>query len=161
VDDRTNRFFGQITYDFVLGPRHTTMFSVSTSDRSDFSVRNTDLASSTVLLSVISRFEFPLQTSFDLVLNFNDYPAPATAGGRTRLDYTTIALGGRYSVLPGELNLIASIAPTFGDLTRLATDIGAEWFIQRTMSLTLQLSAFDNDDAPDDSFVSLRFRYDI
>jgi hypothetical protein len=29
------------------------------------------------------------------------------------------------------------------------------------MSLTLQLSAFDNDDAPDDSFVSLRFRYDI
>jgi len=161
VDDRTNRFFGQASYDFDLGPRHTAMLSVSTSERADFTVRRTDLTSSTVTLSLISRFDIPLQTSLDLALNYNDYPAPATPGGRTSLDYTTIALGSRYSLLPGELNLIASIAPTFGDLTRLATDLGAEWYVQRTMSLTLQFSAFDNDDAPDDSFVSVRFRYDI
>jgi hypothetical protein len=161
VDDRTNRIFGQASYDFELGPRHTALLSVSTSDRADFTVRHTDLTSSTVTLSLISRFDIPLQTSLDLALNYNDYPAPATPGGRTSLDYTTIALGGRYAMLPGELNLIASIAPTFGDLTRVATDLGAEWYIQRAMSLTLQFSAFDNDDAPDDSFVSVRFRYDI
>ena len=112
-------------------------------------------------LSLISRFGIPLQTSLDIALNLNDYPSSSTPDGRMSLDYTTIALGGRYALLPGELNLIASLAPTFGDLKRLATDLGAEWYLQRTMSLSLQFSAFDNDDAPDDSFVSVRFRYDI
>ncbi|MBP1678756.1 MAG: hypothetical protein H6Q29_667, partial [Bacteroidetes bacterium] len=161
VDDRTNRFFGQVSYDFLLGPRHTALLSLSSSDREDFTVRHTDLTSSTVTLSLISRFDFPLQTSLDLALNYNDYPVTSTPGARVSLDYTTIALGGRYAVLPGEVNLIGSIAPTFGDLKRLAADLGAEWYLQRTMSLTLQFSAFDNDDAPDDSFVSFRFRYDI
>jgi hypothetical protein len=161
VDDRTNRFFGQASYDFLLGPRHTALLSLSSSDREDFTVRHTDLTSSTVTLSLISRFEFPLQTSLDLALNYNDYPVTSTPGARVSLDYTTIALGGRYAVLPGEVNLIGSIAPTFGDLKRLAADLGAEWYLQRTMSLTLQFSAFDNDDAPDDAFVSFRFRYDI
>ena len=161
VDDRTNRFFGQASYDFEFGPRHTALLSVSTSDRADFTVRKTDLTSSTVTLSLISRFDIPLQTSLDIALNYNDYPAPSTPSGRMSLDYSTIAVGGKYAVLPGELNLIASVAPTFGDLKRLATDLGAEWYIQRTMSLTLQFSAFNNDDAQDDSFVSFRFRYDI
>jgi hypothetical protein len=161
VDDRTNRFFGQASYDFEAGPRHTALLSVSLSDRADYSVRETDLTSSTVTASLISRFDVPLQTSLDIALNYNDYPSPSTPGGRTRLDYATIAAGGRYALLPGQLNLIGSIAPTFGDLKRLASDLGAEWFIQRTMSLTFQVSAFDNDNAPDDSFVSVRFRYDI
>ena len=161
VDDRTHRFFCQASYDFTFEARHTALLSVSTSDRADYTVRKTDLTSSTVTLSLISRFGIPLQTSLDIALNVNDYPSSSSPDGRMSLDYTTIALGGRYALLPGELNLIASLAPTFGDLKRLATDLGAEWYLQRTMSLTLQLSAFDNDDAPDDSFVSVRFRYDI
>lgn len=161
VDDRTSRFFGQASYDFELGPRNTALLSVSASDREDYTVRRTDLTSSTVTMSLISRFDIPLQTSLDIGLNYNDYPSQATPGARTSLDYTTIAIGGRYALLPGQLNLIGSLAPTFGELTRLATDLGAEWYIQRAMSLTFQVSAFDNDDAPDDSFVSLRFRYDI
>lgn len=161
VSNVTNRFFLQSAYDFTYMARHTASLSISTSERKDATVRQLDVQNFTFSLGLNSRFAIPLQTGIDISTNFNELPSGAFQGVYHRLDYTSIGLQARYEVIESVLSLLGAFTPTLGDFSRTVGTFEADWYLKRMMSLSLQLSYFGNQDAPNDSFVSLRYRYDI
>jgi hypothetical protein len=161
VDDLTNRLFLQASYNFNYRARHTLALTLSTSQRDDRTVRKTDVTSSLVSLSINSLYTFPLQTTLEIAVNRNEFPASMPGEARVPLNYTSLRLTGRYVFLQDLLNATLTLGPTFGDLERTVLDARAEWFFRKEMSLALQYTYFRNRGVDDDSFLSLRYRYDI
>ncbi len=161
VDDATNQFFLQSSYDFILGANHTAAFSLSTSARNDHSLYQSNVKSTTIGLGLSTRYAIPLQTTLDLSFNLNELPA-AARGTTTDLNYTTLVLRGRYAVLTDIFTVTAAISPSFGDFKRTVLDMGGEYYVLPTMSFSLSLAFFQNvSPVPNDSFVSLKYRYDL
>jgi hypothetical protein len=124
-------------------------------------VRETDVSNTIVTVGLTSRYAIPLQTTVEIGLNFNSFPPTTRGGERRSLDFTSVALTGKYVALTNILTFIATVAPTFGELKRTVVDMRAEWFAIQAMSFTLQFSYFKNTGVADDSYISLRYRYDI
>jgi hypothetical protein len=161
VNDVTNRFFIQSAYDFTMGARHTASLSLSTSTRDDATLRKMDVQNFSFSLGLSTRFAIPLQTGIDISMNFNNLPSGAFLGTFHRLDYTTIGMQARYELIEGVLSVLGAFTPTFGDFRRTVGTFEADWYLVRAMSLSLEFSFFGNKDAPNDSFLSLRYRYDL
>jgi hypothetical protein len=68
---------------------------------------------------------------------------------------------GKYNILRNILTVMATVAPTFGELERTVVDVRTEWYAAQAMAFTLQFSYFKNTGVADDSYLSLRYRYDI
>jgi hypothetical protein len=161
VDDMTHRFFLQSSYNFIYRGQHTAILNLTTSQRDDRTVRETDVSNTIVTVGLTSRYAIPLQTTVEIGLNFNSFPPTTRGGERRSLDFTSVALTGKYVALTNILTFIATVAPTFGELKRTVVDMRAEWFAIQAMSFTLQFSYFKNTGVADDSYISLRYRYDI
>jgi hypothetical protein len=161
VNDVTNRFFVQSNYDFTYGARHSASLSLSTSSRSDATLRKLDVQNFTLSLGLNSRFAIPLQTGLDISANFNSLPSGAFQGVYHRLDYTSIGMQARYELIESVLSVLGAFTPTLGDFRRAVGTVEADWYVMRTMSLILEISYFGNQDVPNDSYFSLRYRYDL
>jgi hypothetical protein len=161
VDDLTNRFFLQSSYQLSYRGRHTLALTLSTSQRNDGTVRRTDVSSTMVSLGVSSRYAIPLVTVLEIAVNRNEYPGSTPDAPRVPLNYTSLALTGQYTFLRNVLMASLTLGPTFGDLERTVIDGQIEWYVRKAMSLTLQYTYFRNRSVEDDSFLSLRYRYDI
>jgi hypothetical protein len=161
VSDATNRFFVQSTYDFSMGARHTASLSLSTSNRSDATSRKLDVQNFALSLGLNTRFSIPLQTGLDVSMNFNKLPSGAFLGIYHRLDYTSVGMQARYEVVENVVSVLAALTPTFGDFRRTVGTLEGDWYVVRSMSLSLELSYFSNQNAPNDSYLSLRYRYDL
>ena len=55
----------------------------------------------------------------------------------------------------------AAASPTFGDFGRTVYDLQTEWSIFGSMRLIGELSYFQNQGAPNENYVSVRYRYDL
>ena len=161
VDDRTLRLYLQSSYDFDFHARHTASFSVSTSNRNDRSVRQYDVKNVTLSLGVATRYTIPLQTSVDIGINLNTLPSTGSGTGSQKLDYTSLSMNARYSILGGALAFTSTFSPTFGDFRRTGLDLGTQWYPIPLLSLELQFSYFDNDGMSMDNIWSFRCRYDL
>jgi hypothetical protein len=162
VSDVTNRIFFQTSYDFQwLGNSHTVSANVSSSDRSDATIRDISVNAATFGLSFDTRYAIPLITSIDVAMNYNRFPGPYPGAPRERLDYTTLALQARYEFIASLLSAQASISPSFGDFKRTVFDLGADWSFYPAMRLIAELSYFKNQGAGDQNFVSLRYLYEL
>jgi hypothetical protein len=160
VADVTNQIYLQSSYDFTFGARHTAAFSASISSRDDKSYVRANVTSNTFTIGLSSRYSIPLQTNLDIAFNINQLPT-GTPGVLHDLDYTALTARGRYALITDILWMAAAVSPTFGDFKRTVFDISSEYYPLPTMSFTLQFDYFVNDGAPNDNFVSLRYRYDI
>jgi hypothetical protein len=161
ITDATLRFFVQSTYDFFLGVRQTASLNISTSKRTDETIRKYDLQNFTGEVGLTTFYRIPLETILNIAVYLNTLPSGAGRGQSVDLNYTSVSLRGRYTIVRDIVTLNASIAPTFGDYRRTAADLGVEWFARRTMSFTFQFAFFHNDDATNDNIVSLRYRYNL
>ena len=161
VDDMTNRYYLQSSYDFVAGASHTAKLSISTSDLADHSPRRFDVKNLTVAFGLSSKFTVPLETSADVAINTNDLPTGTTAGGRRRLDYTTVDFNCTYAFLADALSVNAGYSPTFGDFRRTVSNMSVTWAFRQGMKVLLQFTNYGNVGTPDDNFVSLRYQCDI
>jgi len=161
VNDYTHRVFLQASTTVSYRGRHTLALTVSTSQRTDETVRASDVTSTLVSFSVTSRYAFPLMTALEIAVNQNDFPPSTLGGPRVPLNYTSLALTGRYALVQDILNASLTLGPTFGDLERTVIDGRLEWFFYQRMSLSLQYTYFRNRELTDDSFLSLRYRYDV
>ena len=161
VDDVTNRLFLQSSYSFYYRARHSLALTLSTSARDDNTVRQTNVTSTLASISVTTRYLIPLQTVLEIAYNANDFPGSQPGGPRVPLNYTSIALTGRYTILQDILTAGLTLGPTFGDLQRTVVDGRIEWYVRTSMSLSLQYTYFRNRGFTDDSFLSLRYRYDV
>ncbi len=160
VDDETNRFFVQSTFDFEAGARHSLSVNVSASDRDDKSQRRIDVKSTTIAMGVGSQYSIPLRTSVDMAINLNKFPAGVT-GTQQELNYTSVSLNGRYSVKKETVVFMATLTPTFGGFRRTVVDLGTQWYTMPTMSLLLQFTYFNNQSPFNDTIWSLRYQYDL
>ncbi len=159
IDDNTFRLFLQSMYDFELGGRHTALASVSYSKRNDHSFRGIDVANTVVSFGVSTRYLIPLQTSLDVTFNFSKQPS--LAGIPSNLNYASLSLGGRYSVLDNALQLYSTIAPTLGDFRRTTFDVGTQYVLLKGMILELQYTTFSNPGFTNENVWSLQLRYDL
>jgi hypothetical protein len=160
VDDRTSRLYIQSSYNFDWGAHHTALLSVSSSVRTDNTVRAQNIKNHVIALGVSSRFEIPLQTEISVAFNLNRLPS-TTADSSRAFNYTALAFHAKYGLLPNLLTLMATLGPTVGDFTRTVIDGGIEWQVTPPMSFTLQASYFNNPASQAESYVSLRYRYDF
>lgn len=161
INDETNRFFIQSSYEFGLGARHTASINLSTAKRNDMSLQQFDVKNVTISAGLASRFGIPLQTNFDIAVNLNDLPVAGSPGTTQALDYTTVSINGKYGLVRDILSIMLAVSPTFGNIHRTVLDAGTEWYVLPTLSITFQFSYFRNDVAPHDNYVSLRSRYDL
>jgi hypothetical protein len=161
IDDATNRFLVQTSYDFEAGAKHTTSLSFSLSHRGDYTVRQYDVKNATVTLGVTTRYRVPLQTAVEVSFNKNDLPSGPLPNGSTKFDYTTLSFSGRYSMLNETLSFLTAVSPTFGDFSRTSLDLGSEWYALTSMRVSLQFSFLQNQGATNDAIWSLRYRYDL
>jgi len=160
ISDITDQLYLQSSYDFSFGARHTAAFTMSISRKEDESYYRANVRSNTFAIGLSSRYRFPLQTNVDIAFNINQLPT-GVRGVLHDLNYTTLAARGRYAIVTDILWAAAGISPTFGDFKRTVFDISSEYYLQPTMSFTLQFNYFVNDGVPNDNFVSLKYRYDI
>jgi hypothetical protein len=161
VNDGTNRFYLQSSYDFRKGAQHTATLNLSTSQRSDETVRQYDVNNFTVEAGLTSQYGIPLRTMVSIALNLNTLPDGTTHGQSSEVNYTALSFHADYAIIRNVFNILATIAPTLGDYRRTALDVSGEWFVRPDMSLVLQLAYYKNDTLTDDSIVSLRYRFTL
>jgi len=159
--DATLRLYLQTSYDFQLAARHTATLSLSTSKRSDETVRKYDLASFSGEAGLTTQYAIPLQTVVSIGVHRNTIPSSESRGRSIDWNYTALSLVGRYTLISEVLTLTGAIAPTFGDYRRTAADLGVEWSVRPDMSFQLQGTYFHTDDGMNDSIVNLRYRVTI
>lgn len=161
IDDMTHRIFLQSTYDVFWLMRHTLGLRLSISDRSDQTVRKLDVSNFAVGLSLASRYDIPLETTIDASVNLNTLPTGATTGVSSTLNYTSLAFQGKYEVLRDVLTCSILFGPTFGELERIVVDFSADWYVLRSLVITLEYGHFRNFDIPSEALFSLRGRYEL
>ena len=147
ITDKTNRFFGQLSYDFTAGIRHSASLNFSTSDRDDETFRQADVQTTTVGFQLNSTWTTPLTTSFGITLNQNEVSGSA-------FDYTTVLLSGRYRFLANKLLLSASFNPTFGDFQRQVLVGGLQFFVTRKFSFVFNVRYFNNEEPRSDDIIT-------
>jgi len=161
INDATNRFFLQSTYEFDLSARHTASFNLSTSNRTDRSLRQYNVNNFTVGLGLSTKYIVPLQTSVDISINTNTLPSVGVVGASRKFNYTTLSLHARYSIVADIFSIFATASPTFGDFTRTGWDASLAWNALPTMVFELQFSLYDTPGLSRDTIWSLRYRYDV
>ena len=182
IDDITNRYFLQSTYDFAYRGRHNATFSLDISSKTDNTPKKQDVSSLNAFLLVNTVHTFPLETAIGYSMSLNTIPqvsivvdtiggvaTPRTVISSATLDYTTITLNGRYKIYKDVLKLSATFAPTFGDFKRTVLEVGLQYAITRNQNAAFQYQYIINTPPPsgtvqasnNDSYVSLLYRIDL
>ena len=161
ISDVTNRIFLSSSYDFQFVADHRVSLNLSSSDRSDETMRGLSVNAATVGLSLDTRYRIPLTTSVDLAMNFNKLPGPFAGAPQQQLNYVTLGFQGRYDIIPAILSAQAAVSPSFGDFKRTVFNLDSEWSFYPSMRLIGEFSYFKNPGFGDENFVSLRYQYEL
>ncbi len=159
VDDNTNRFGMQITYDFFWGYKHQAGLNFSISDRKDKSALNYDINNSSFMITSNSTWSDDFSSNFNISINNAKIESKNVANNK-ELSYASISLGGRYLMLQNKLILTGAFAPSFGDLERQTLDLFAQYYILNNFSLSFQFR-FINQKNFSDTIVGLMTVYEI
>ena len=167
ADEITNRIFVATNYDFTLGMRHSATATLSLANKKDntFYKRNQDNIS--VSTSLTTTYKIPLQTTLSIIVSHNATYAATQDTTKAYLsntqqqtfNYQTISFGARYRLLQDRLNLLATVAPSFGDFKRFLIQAGADFQIKENHFLTGQLDFIQNPDNKNDVLASLVYRF--
>ncbi|HTX17412.1 MAG TPA: hypothetical protein VMG34_02030 [Bacteroidota bacterium] len=167
IDDNTNRYFVQSTYDFSYWGRHNATLSFDISNKKDNTPKQQDVKGLNAFFLVNTVHTFPLETTVGYSMSLNTIPKVTvdTAGGVAKtlvssssLNYTTITLNGRYKFFDDLLRISGTFAPTFGDFKRTMLEAGAQYTIARNQSAAFQYQWIINSGTRNDSYVSLIYR---
>jgi hypothetical protein len=167
ANDKTNRFFLAANYDFQMVVRNSLTASVSFASKKDntFYMRDQDNVNLSILIS--SFFTIPLQTTFGVILShtaaysaiqdtLGDYLSTAQ---KQTYSYQTITLGARYRMMDDKLNVLATVAPSFGDFKRLLLQAGFEYQFVENHFLVSQFDFIRYSGRSSDTIFSLLYRY--
>ena len=125
INDITNRFLINASYDVVAMVRHSTSLSFSTQSREDNSLANID-----------AKFNSGTFTStFQLIYSSSEI-------GTVPYDYFTIVAGAKYRMLEDKLMLSATVSPSFGDFKRQSFEFLADYNVLANFYLTFQARVF-------------------
>jgi hypothetical protein len=154
IDDITNRFLFQLTYDFVAGIRHNSSLSFTTSNRDDSGFGNSDAKFNNLNLSVNSIWDRKLTSTFGIVYSSSEIST-------IPFDYFSLTAGGRYRMLDDKLTITATISPSFGDFKRQALDVVCDYNVLANLNLAFQMRAYRIPGETTNSIIGLTTRYTL
>jgi hypothetical protein len=167
ADEKTDRFFIAANYDFQMVVRNSLTASVSIANKKDntFYKRDQDNINFSTLIS--SFFSIPLQTTIGVIVSHTvaysawdsvQHAYLRTTQKQAAFNYQTISLGARYRMMNDRLNLLATVAPSFGDFKRLLIQAGAEFQVGENHYLVSQIDFIKNSDRASDAVFSILYR---
>ena len=168
ANEKTNRIFFALNYDFNMLARQSMNATVSIANKKDntFNLRNQDNVS--VAFALTTFYKIPLQTTVAVIVSHNaTYSALQDQITKQYLsntnkqvfDYQTISLGARYRMMKDRLNLMATLAPSFGDFKRMLVQAGADYQLMDGHYVVGQLDFIQNPGKGSDLIASVLYRF--
>jgi hypothetical protein len=167
ANEKTNRFFIATNYDFHMVVRNSLTASFSMANKKDntFYIRNQDNINFSAMIS--SFFSIPLQTTIGVIVSQtaaysalqDSVRAYLSTTQKQTFNYRTISFGARYRMMNDRLNLLATVAPSFGDFKRLLLQAGAEFQAGENHYLVSQIDFIKNSDRASDVVFSVLYRF--
>jgi hypothetical protein len=169
ADEITNRFFFASNYDFQMGARHSTNVTLSLANKKDntFYKRNQDNLSASA--SLTTSYRIPLQTIIAVIISNNaTYTAlqdtvrgylPSTQ--QQTFNYQTISFSARYRLFNERLNLLATVAPSYGDFKRLLLQGGIDYQVIDNHYIVGQVDVIQNPGKGNDVIASVLYRFNF
>lgn len=154
IDDGTNKFYAQISHNFVWQIPHKANLYLSTSKREDNSLRNNNTSNFSVSLNIRSEWNNFFTTHSGVTY----YTSESTA---LPYEYSTIFFGVGLMLLENMLDLTATVSPSFGDFERQAFDLIANYRVIENLSLSLQVRFYRIPDVSTNSIVGLITRFTL
>ncbi|MCX6137768.1 MAG: hypothetical protein NTV54_09770 [Ignavibacteriales bacterium] len=175
MNEKTNRFFVQSSYDFVYLGRQSVTLSVDASNKDDMTPNNQDTKSFNGFLLVNTTFTIPLETTVGLAMSLNTIPTASLdmATGKLitsarSLNYRTLTLNGRYRLFEDKLKISGTISPTLGDFQRTVFEASLHYRIASNQAAVLQYQFIANKAtegsttaSKNDSYYSLLYQIDF
>jgi hypothetical protein len=171
LDDRTNRYFLQTSYDFSYWGRHNASLNIDISNKRDRTIKKQDISTFNMILLGSTVHDPKLESTVGLSFSTLEYPQVDTLGNRSQatLSYQTLSLSGRYKIYQEVLRLNATFAPTFGDLARTLFETSLQYSITQHQTAVLQVQFIANSSSAltaatasrNDSYISLLYRIDF
>jgi len=167
TDEVTNRFFVAVNYDFNMVARNSLTASFSMANKKDNTFYMRDQNNINFSAMVSSFFTIPLQTTIGVIVSQtaaysalqDSIRAYLSTTQKQTFNYQTLSLGARYRMMNDRLNLLVSVAPSFGDFKRLLLQAGVEYQIAENHYLVSQFDFIKNSDRPNDAIFSILYRF--
>jgi hypothetical protein len=169
ADEITNRFFFASNYDFQMGARHSANVTLSLANKKDntFYKRNQDNLSASA--TITTSYRIPLQTIISVIASNNStYSAlQDTVRGylsstqQQTFNYQTISFSARYRLFNERLNLLATVAPSFGDFKRLLIQGGIDYQVIDNHYIVGQVDVIQNQGKGNDVIASVLYRFNF
>lgn len=154
IDDMTNRYSVQLSYNLNFKVKHRTSLFFALSDRQDNGIAKNNAENTSLNLSASSYWTSDFMSSVSLGMNNSK---------TTMMEYNFISinLNAQYLMMHDKLKLSATINPLFGDLKRILFDVSSNYKIMDNFSAGLVLRYFINDNMDNDSIFGINFAYDF
>lgn len=152
INDITNRFLVQLSYDLFAYVRHSASLSFTTQKREDKSQAKADADFNSGILGVNSYWNPQLSSTFQLI-----YSSSEIAG--KSFDYFTLLAGGKYRMLENKLLLSATLSPSFGDFKRQLLELIADYNVVANLNVALQARIFRFPGKATNSIIGLTSRF--
>lgn len=167
ANEKTNRFFIAANYDFHMVVRNSLTASFSLANKKDNTFYKRDQDNINFSAMVSSFFAIPLQTTIGVIVSHtaaysalqDSIRAYLSTTQKQTFNYQTISLGARYRMMNDRLNLLATVAPSFGDFKRLLIQAGAEYQVVENHYLASQFDFIKNSGRASDTVFSLLYRF--
>jgi hypothetical protein len=172
LDDRTNRYFLQTSYDFNYWGRHNAALNLDISDKTDHTIKQQGISTfnTSVLVSTVHdpRLESTVGFAFSS-LTIPQFNVQTQTTNQSSLSYQSISISGRYMILEDILRLNATFSPTFGDFARTLFESSLVYSFSQHQSAAIQFQFIINSSSVlsstvtsrNDSYVSLLYRIDF
>ena len=172
LNDRTNRYFLQTSYDFNYWGRHNAAFNLDISDKTDNTIKQQEISTfnTSVLFSTVHDLRLESTVGFAVSsLTFPQFNSLTQTTEQSSLSYQTISVSGRYKIFEDILRLNATFSPTFGDFARTMFESSLLYSITQHQSAVLQFQFIVNSSSVlsatvtsrNDSYISLLYRIDF
>ena len=170
ADEKTNRFFIATNYDFNLLTRQSLTATVSIANKVDntFNLRNQDNVTAAAALTTF--YTIPLQTTIAIIVSHNaTYSAMQDSvalrylntTNKQSFDYQTISFTARYRLFNERLNVLATLAPSFGDFKRFLVQAGIDYQVIENHYLVGQIDVIQNPGKDNDVVASIIYRFNF
>lgn len=173
LDDKTNRYFMQSSYDFSYWGKHNVSLNIDISNKDDQTPKQQDVSTFNMAVMGSTVHNDKLESTVGLSFSSLEFPQSATdtAGNifisQRSLGYQTLSLTARYKIEEG-LRLTGAIAPTFGDLARLLFETSLQYSIAERQTAVLHFQFIRNSSSTsstlasrNDSYISVLYRIEF
>lgn len=167
ADELTNRYFLATNYDFVYSGRHTVTATLSIANKKDRTFYHRDIDNINVGMTLSSYFTIPLQTTLSYIVSQSSAYSAMQDSVRAYLGttqkqtfrYQTLSIGARYRLKDDKMNVLATVAPSFGDYKRLLVQAGIDYQFVENHYLVSQCDVIKYSGRASDIIFSLLYRY--